>query len=611
MTTNLPSRRRFLRGAAGTLTVASSLGLGACGSSNDDDPDESQNPAPSASFLHGVASGDPLADRVILWTRVTPEREREVELIWELAEDDAFTRGLKTGTLLTDASRDYTAKIDVTGLAANTVYWYRFKHDVTTSTIGRTRTLPAGAVSQARLAVFSCSNFPAGYFHVYAEAARRDDLHAAIHLGDYIYEYASDGYASDNAAAMGRVSEPANEIVSLTDYRRRYAQYRTDADLQAVHAALPFIVIWDDHEIANNTWREGAENHQPETEGAFDVRKVAAVKAYHEWLPTREQVPVDHLYRRFEFGDLLTLHMLDTRLVARDEQLDYTRYFPALLGNPDAAAGLTDFLTQLGTDLGDTNRQLLGAEQLGWLQQGMMASSATWQVLGQQVLMAPVTLPLPVLLGLLAGAGQLGDVTLPPGFTIDPAAYATLLQRRINGEVLTAPENAILDLPSLPYNLDSWDGYWAARETVLQTARTLDKNLVVLAGDTHNAWASDLRSIAGERVGVEFATSSVSSPGFEEYLGAGYPPAALSALVRQLSNLNTLGAVGSHWAGSLQYSDTSRRGYMVITATHAEVRADWHMVDTVQQEAYTAVLDKSLRVLPGAANRRLLDDIVG
>lgn len=596
------SRRRFLGGA---LTAASTLSLSACGGSNDDNNDD--NGSVKASFQHGVASGDPLSDRVILWTRITPEEETSIILDWEVSASTDFSKPLRAGRLTTDAMQDYTAKVDVDGLSPGTRYWYRFLHGDTISPVGRTRTLPTGSLKSVKLAVFSCSNYPAGYFHVYAEAAKREDLDVAIHLGDYIYEYNSEGYASDDAQAMGRISAPANEIVKLQDYRTRYAQYRSDPDLQALHASLAMIAVWDDHEIANDTWMNGAENHQPDTEGDFALRKAAAVRAYHEWLPTRTGEAQQQIYRRFEFGDLLTLHMMDTRVIGRDEQRSYTDYLPALLTNPDTATALQQFLASIAGDLGNPTRQLLGQAQTTWLQQGLQTSKATWQVLGQQVLMGPVHLPLPVLAGLLQSAGQLGDVKLPALLQISPQQYIALLQKQaLAPDSLSLEERTILSLPSVPYNLDSWDGYWAPRETVLETARQLDRNLVVLAGDTHNAWASDLRTRDGSAVGVELATSSVSSPGFEEYLGGGIQPEQLAQLLLGLANLNTLPA-GSKWAGSLKYADTSRRGYMEVTLTHQEVLASWHFVDTVKQADYATSLGRQLRTLPGSSQRKLLE----
>ncbi|MFW2457647.1 alkaline phosphatase D family protein, partial [Methyloversatilis discipulorum] len=233
MSRPLFSRREFIRtvgaGALAGSAVVRSAGALAAGDSL---------------FRHGVASGDPLADRVIIWTRVSPTRPGTVAVLWEVALDDRFSRIIRRGRVLTGEDIDYTVKADVLGLPASARLYYRFRADGQLSPVGRTRTLAAGAVGQVKLAVFSCSNYPAGYFNVYAEAAKMGDLDVALHLGDYLYEYPRGGYASGDAATMGRLSEPAGEILTLGDYRTRYAQYRTDADLQALHAALPVIAVW-------------------------------------------------------------------------------------------------------------------------------------------------------------------------------------------------------------------------------------------------------------------------------------------------------------------------------------------------------------------------------
>lgn len=521
------------------------------------------------SFEHGVASGDPLARKVIIWTRVSSERGGSVPVLWEMALDPQFRRPIRFGVALTDSSRDHTVKVDVGSLRPDTVYYYRFQVGRAVSPVGRTRTLPLGSVAKVKLAVFTCSNFPAGYFHAYREAAKRDDLHAAIHLGDYIYEYGRGQYASADAAALGREVDPAYECLTLADYRRRYAQYRGDADLQAVHAALPFINVWDDHEIANDTWKEGAENHDPTTEGDFITRRAAALQAFHEWLPIRAPDPrrPQQIFRSFAFGDLLALHMLDTRVIARDRQLEYANYFGS-----DATFDSVRF----AADLADPRRQLMGAEQLGWLQQQFTGSTATWQVLGQQVLIGRMNIPAPLVLGQISFSNYValvGKAQSKPG-------------------ELSASECAILAQPAIPYNLDAWDGYAMARETLFALSRALDKNLVVLAGDTHNAWANDLLDYRGNRIGVEFAVASVSSPGLEEYF-----PSENPALVA--AGLESL-------IGPLVYANTGDRGYMVVTATASECRCDWHFVSTVKHEDYTLLAGKSLRTLPGAVNRRLL-----
>ncbi|HQY07697.1 MAG: alkaline phosphatase D family protein [Burkholderiales bacterium] len=568
-----PARRRFVRDLAlGGLAIGS-LGLSACG--GDDDEDEGE-PVASVTYAHGVASGDPLSDRVILWTRLSTVATTAVTLRWEVSTDAAFTTLAASGSTSTDASRDWTVKVDATGLQPGTRYWYRFAVGTQRSPVGRTRTLPGAAVAQVKLAVFSCSNYPAGYFNVYAEAAQRDDLDATVHLGDYIYEYPRGGYASDQAAALGREVLPANELLTLADYRSRYAQYRSDADLQALHAAAPMIAVWDDHEIANDTWKDGAENHTEGGgtggEGSFTTRRAAAVQAWHEWLPVRSGADLLSIYRSFSFGNLLALHMLDTRVLARDLQLDYADYTTATGLD---AAGFTAALS-------DTSRQLLGSTQTGWLTAQMSASTATWQVLGQQVLMGRMNIPAPILFE-----------ALNPGSGVSVSTYSALYAKYLTDPTsLTATEQAILAQPAIPYNLDAWDGYPVARETVLGTARALDKNLVVLAGDTHNAWASDLQDLSGNAIGVEFATSSVSSPGFETILTS-EDPATLAAGLTQL-------------IGPLQYCDTARRGYLLLTATASECRGDWIYVNTVTSRSYTAVSDQSLRVLPGAGNRRIV-----
>jgi alkaline phosphatase D len=566
-----PSRRGFVRGLAAGGLMLGPLALVGCG---DDDDDAEQ--VAQVSYAHGVASGDPLADRVMLWTRLTTPATSAVAVRWEVARDAGFATVVASGSSSTDASRDWTVKVDAAGLAAGTRYWYRFSVGEQRSPVGRTRTLPGGSVAQVKLAVFSCSNYPAGYFNVYAEAAKRDDLDATLHLGDYLYEYERGGYASEQAAALGREVLPANELLTLADYRARYAQYRGDADLQALHAAAPMIAVWDDHEIANDTWKAGADNHTEgsgtDGEGAFTTRRAAAVQAWHEWLPVRSGSDLLSIYRSFAFGDLLALHMLDTRVLARDLQLDYADYTTATGLD---AAGFTAALS-------DASRQLLGATQTSWLQAQMAASSATWQVLGQQVLMGRMNIPAPILFE-----------ALNPGSGVSVSAYSAIYAKYLaNPASLTATEQAILAQPSIPYNLDAWDGYPVARETVLGMARALDKNLVVLAGDTHNAWASDLRDASGTAIGVEFATTSVSSPGFETILTS-EAPATLAAGLTQLID-------------PLVYCDTSRRGYLLLTATTAECRADWVYVNTVTSRSYTAVTDPALRVLPGAANRRVV-----
>lgn len=593
-------RRDFFRHVlVGSGALASGL-LSAC---NDDSGSNA-----GIIFSHGVASGDPLADRVILWTRAQPETavSATVKVTWEVATDEALTDIVSSGDVETDATRDYTVKVDAEGLQAGTVYYYRFRAEDALSPVGRTRTLPEGSVSEVKLAVFSCANYPAGYFHAYAEAAKRDDLDAAVHLGDYIYEYGVGGYASEDAEALGRVSLPANELLSIDDYRQRYAQYRSDTDLQAVHAKMPFICIWDDHEVANDAYEDGAENHDPAIEGDFAERRAVALKAWMEWLPVREQDPANPLriYRSFDFGSLLSLHMLDTRLIGRDKQLDYADYI-------DPATGAFDGAT-FAAELTDPARQLLGVEQAEWLQGQVAASTATWQVLGQQVLMGRMNLPAPVLTpdplnptvtlaeyGVIATAfttyQTIAAQLATAGSEVTPEALLAAGMTAEQLAIVNDPVNqAIIEAPSIPYNLDAWDGYAAARETVLGTARALDKNLLVLSGDTHNAWANDLKDFEGNQVGVEFAAPSVSSPGLEAIL-PDLPPMELTAGLLQL-------------IPTLAYANTSQRGYMVVTLTEAQAQADWYFVSGVKAADYSVIHEATLVALAGAGNRAIVRD---
>jgi alkaline phosphatase D len=325
-------------------------------------------PAAEAPFSHGVASGDPLPDGVVLWTRVTPPSEvSEVDVEWRLGREPELVEIVQRGVVRAQAERDYTVHVDVSRLDPATTYYYQFRAFERTSLRGRTKTLPSGPSPRLRLAIASCSNFPAGFFHAYAELAK-SDLDLVLHLGDYLYEYAN-GSLGDGAP-IGRLPEPAGEIVSLDDYRRRHAQYKTDRDLQELHRQHPWVVVWDDHELADNAFRLGARNHQPATEGDYETRKRAAVRAYREWMPLRSPSDEAPLYRRFACGDLLDLLMLDTRLAGRDEPVDACDR----------------------DQLRDPARQLLGQTQESWLLAELAASrarGARWRFIGQQVIFAP------------------------------------------------------------------------------------------------------------------------------------------------------------------------------------------------------------------------------
>ncbi|MDM0078108.1 alkaline phosphatase D family protein [Variovorax sp. J2P1-59] len=564
-----PSRRGFLRSAVLYAMFAGSgvsmYGCGGGGGGGGFNPGAggsgggagSPPPESTPTFAQGVGSGDPLSDRVILWTRVTVASPGALNLTWEVASDANFGAIVARGSIGSGPEQDYTVKVDATGLQPASVYFYRFFLGSEASPVGRTKTLPVGNVSQLRLGVVSCSNFPAGYFNVCADLAKRTDIDVVLHLGDYIYEYGELGYASQLAIAIDRESQPSREILSLDDYRQRHRQNRSDPDLIALHAKLPVIAVWDDHDIANNAWSGGAENHAPASEGSFAERSAAATQAFREWLPVRmpDAANLRKIYRSFDFGTLASLHMLDTRLIGRDEQVTLDTY---LAGGASAPS-----------------RQLLGAEQSGWLSTRLSTSPATWQLLGSQVLMARMEIPLSVASAF--NAQTLGDFVLAqstPEALRNDEQRALLAQRRV------------------PYNLDAWDGYPAARESVLAAARSMGKNLVSLAGDTHNAWASNLTDDSGQRVGVEFATASISSPGFERVL--------------PLIGNTVLSDAFPRMVKDLRYAETSKRGYLVLTLTPAEARADFMEISTVLSRDYSARVAMSLHALPGVSGLEVL-----
>lgn len=395
-----------------------------------------------APFLHGVASGDPLTDRVIIWTRITPDNGvNSVDVNWRIATDTSMTNIVNQGVFSTDADRDFTVKVDATGLTPSTCYFYDFWVDSTYSVRGRTRTADSGDNELVRFALVSCSNYEHGYFNAYDKIAERNDLNAVIHLGDYIYEYETGGYSANIA---NRENDPSHEIVSLDDYRLRYSHYRLDHSLQDLHQQYPFICIWDDHETANDAYKDGAENHDETTEGVWDTRKSNSRRAYFEWMPIRDVNADSSIYRKFQYGDLLNLYMLDTRLEGRDEQVSAS-----------------------SSDVDDPNRSLLGSTQYNWLTTELSNSQVQWNIIGQQVMIAP------------------------------------------------------LKAFGVPVNADQWDGYNYERNQLLNHVMNNNiENLVVLTGDIHTSWANDIpmnnydAGTGANSAGVEFVATSVTSPGF-------------------------------------------------------------------------------------------------
>ncbi|ELP2672008.1 alkaline phosphatase D family protein [Vibrio parahaemolyticus] len=536
------SRRDFMKVVSSTAVATGLIG---CGSDD--------NESVAVSFEHGVASGDPTQTQVIIWTRVTIAASY-VDVSWQVASDMEFSNVVQSGVFTTDTGRDFTVKVDVQNLNANSQYYYRFMVGEMMSEVGQTQTLPEDGVEKASMAVVSCANYPAGYFHVYREILNQHEqspFDVVLHLGDYIYEYGAGGYASEDAAALGREPSKGTECITLDDYRKRYAQYRQDADLQALHAKLPMIAVWDDHELANDTWKNGAENHQDD-EGSFIDRRAAAAAAWTEWLPVRENTFSNMLiYRQFSFGSLVNLMMLDTRLVGRDKPLDY---FSLSAPTMEAIGGLV-------VQSRSADRELLGTEQLAWLMNEFNTHDAKWNVLGQQVLMSRMELPSSVMTAMFQlftsteenkTEALLAVNTAITGYLADPSA----------------------DPISLPYNLDAWDGYYVEREKVYQLAKASSGNFVCLAGDTHNAWASELKDVSNNPIGVEFATSSVSSPGLEEYLAL--DPVAIAQMEYTLP----------HLVSELQWADIKQRGFMRVTFTADAAQSTWYLVSTIKDKKY-------------------------
>ena len=561
MTAKISRRELIQKSLFGFGALSLSAGFTGCNDSSDQETATLQ-----VNFEHGVASGDPLQDRVILWTRLTPsDSSARLQVTWEIALDQQFKQIIKTDKVTTAAAQDFTVKVDAIGLKPNQSYFYRFVFGDKISPVGQTKTLPT-STSKVSFAVCSCSNYPAGYFYVYREMAKQN-VDVVIHLGDYIYEYGADGYATEDAAKLGRTLAANNdkEIIKLDDYRKRYALYRKDKDLQALHHRHPFIVIWDDHELANDTWREGAENHQS-NEGSFLDRKLAALQAYFEWMPIR---PIDEqhtrIYRQFDFGNLVQLTMLDTRIIARDEQLDYANYM--------TATGLN--IAKFQADLTNPARTLMGYTQRDWLLGKLQQSNATWNVLGQQILMAKMFIPAELLLSLaeITSGNPTADTLNKMNTQI--TELVTLKMRLKQGDPsLTSQEKARI-LTVAPYNLDAWDGYFVEREILYGTLAQLNKKVVVLAGDTHNAWSSNLYSKDGAFVGVELATSSVSSPGLEKYLNI--PLAQLQQFEFAFTTL----------IDELNYCNLNQRGYLMVQFDETQVQSQWVYVDSIKKSEYS------------------------
>ena len=522
-------------------------------------------PAKGVRFEHGVASGDPLTDRVILWTRISGV-DKPVDVVWQVARDDTFSDIVAQGRVTADAGRDYTVKADAASLMPGTAYSYRFIAKDVTSPVGRTHTLPE-TTDDVVLAVVSCSLHSNGYFNAYRHIAGLDRVDAVVHLGDYIYEYGAgpEDYGMGNGRTLGRTPEPPYEIVSLTDYRTRHAQYKRDDDLQAAHARAPWICVFDDHEICNNPWVGGDENHNPEKgEGRWWDRKAAALKAYREWMPIRDPAPKqlsETIYRSFRFGQIAELIMLETRLLARSKQLDYGTDLKIIDGKPDYAG--------FAHALNDPGRQLLGPRQTQWLGETLTTSvrdGVRWQVLGNQVLMAKN--PGPDIVRVL------GEQRVDEVLSVLPADARAKVQAMIG---LFSGGNA------MPFNLDAWDGYPAERERFYELIKASGARVVVTSGDSHTAWANELHDAKGQRVAVELGVTSVTSP--TKFLDAWLPDLHLA---RTLAEQNP----------EVIAADDSYNGYVRLTLTKDEMSGEWMSVDTITSKTFACVSQKRFIAYP-------------
>lgn len=504
------------------------------------------NSPPNPQFSHGVASGDPLPDGVLLWTRVTPTAEAtpgsglgpDAMVKWEVAADPGFRRVVARGTSNTGAFRDHTVKAEPRGLQPATTYWFRFSLGRSNSPVGRTRTAPAAgaSVDRLRIGVVSCSNLQAGWFSSYRHLAARGDLDLVLHLGDYVYEYAPGEYQARDVVV--RPHGPAAEMTELEHYRRRHAQYKTDPDLQALHSAAPFVVTWDDHESANDAWSGGAENHTEGAEGTWTVRRAAAQQAYAEWMPVRYENGGD-LYRRLTFGSLASISMLDLRSY-RSQQ----------------AGNMVD------PAIGSPGRTITGDAQMSWLLDGLTAQDAQWKLVGNPVMITPIRFPSTLSTSEIGAMEQLLGTT-----TID----------------------------GVPYNVDQWDGYTADRSQVLKHLRDNGvTDTVFLTGDIHSGWACDLPAdpltypASGNSVATELVCTSVTSDNLDDILDV--PPRTASLAVEEAFKANN---------PHVKYLDFDSHGYSVLDVTPSGVRMDWYVLSERTDTSATSEVSTSWQVAAG------------
>ncbi|MGH3741321.1 MAG: alkaline phosphatase D family protein [Micromonosporaceae bacterium] len=522
-------RRTLLKAGvtAGAVATASSA-LVTAGSANADE----------SAFRHGVASGDPLPNGILLWTRVTPTPDATpgsgagdpADVSWQVAADPHFEQITASGVFRTGPERDHTVKVDVTGLAAASTYWYRFGHGGAWSPVGRTLTAPApdAEVSRLRLGVVSCSNWEAGHFAAYRALADRDDLQLVLHLGDYIYEYGAGEFAGGGEVV--RPTEPRHETLSLADYRIRHGSYKTDPDLQRLHASVPWVITWDDHEVANDAWSGGAENHDPATEGSWQARLAASRRAYGEWMPVRLSDDGE-IQRRLRFGNLAEFTMLDLRTY-RSQQAS-------------------------GAAVDDPARTIAGDAQLAWLKTGLSESTARWKLVGNSVMISRL------------------DVATLPAWLLGPL-----------GELLGVPENGVAIFS------DQWDGYNADRNELVAHLLGADvRNAVFLTGDIHTSWANELvtKATGSTAAAVEFVVPSVTSDNIDDLLGA--PPNSTT-----LAASTAIRLTNPH----VRWVDTDHHGYGVFDVRPDGCQMDYHFLADRADPASATSWARGYRVADGA-----------
>ncbi len=509
-------------------------------------------------FVHGVASGDPAADSVVLWTRVSGQ-SGTVTVEWVVAADPELSDVIAQGRATTSSISDYTVKVVPEGLPAGAVLYYGFSAAGTASPTGRTRTLPTGSLEQLVIAVTSCSNFPFGRFNGYQAIADDPEVDVVVHLGDYIYEYSADGYGAADGRRLGREHQPAHEIVTLSDYRTRHAQYKRDPGSLAMHAMHPLIPTWDDHESTNNPWFGGAQNHQ-EGEGDWLDRRSVSLRAYYEWMPVREPGPGEPPEQRrahFSFGDLASLYMVETRHMARAEQVDFADHEAALETPEDAATFYKDVV-------GDASRRMITSADAEFLRDGLAESVAggqRWRVLANQIILAKVVAP------------DLDDEIFASALSIDndyaKRLYAGMAQL---GEV------------GLPFNMDAWDGYPAARERLYNMLSEVGaRDLLAVTGDTHVFWQNRLVDSSGASVGLELGTSGITSPsGFQ-----GFGKAAAARLDKLIAAHND----------SVEWIEGGQRGFVRLTLRRETARAEFVALSTIDTRNFKTQVVRSVDIV--------------